>query len=668
MDNTGIAGVFLLSGAAGFGVYCLCCAAHVWQTRRSKLAGRSTAGRCRRLATGLFVLGCVSMAAAAILTLAVDRIGVLHGERVFTLRAPQDRQVREIVEGESIKAGEILARFEEPEREAQIAVLQLRLEELAAERAVLQSEPLEPDREIVRHLQESSTQRRHLETKQNELTMELGRLARERSRDMRAKQDELKRLQVKSDTVQGELAQAQAELSLNESRLKRVIALREKRVAIDEEFDKADSEAKVSRAEVRKLETQLRNLAGEKAELERGLEELAALSKQQSETFSSDIMETRDHVAVLSKRQMTLEQQLETDLARAREHRRKKLDQLYLQIGQTERQLAGLQATLNTPASFTGRIVYRAPSPQAVPPGSPLLVLAQEEGFRLRLRLARWQAQLLQSTGPVTLELMPRGSKDDQPDRYFVERRFAGRLAEWKDLPHDPTRVLVELACDLPSDAVEAMTGDEEVTAKLVWWTPILYHPAFLVGAVLVGLGGLGRLLAGCWAALRRASSARRAPAVNVRPAPLSLATEFGGEGAMLQMLGGQLREAVASGRLDAQLIAAAEWSLDRHRARAIRLMWMGLGDQQEIYDHIEAFADELILQPRVDAASLELLHRLLTVFRTLLAEPYRHKIGGLMHGVESAVRDCHQSGENGSVPPNHRGKTNGASLQTTDA
>jgi hypothetical protein len=66
------------------------------------------------------------------------------------------------------------------------------------------------------------------------------------------------------------------------------------------------------------------------------------------------------------------------------------------------------------------------------------------------------------------------------------------------------------------------------------------------------------------------------------------LATQYGAEGAMLHVLGGQLREAISRREVDRHLLAALEWALDRHRARAVRLISLGLGDSVSLSEPLQ--------------------------------------------------------------------------------
>jgi hypothetical protein len=662
MLSSEVLGILLLSTAIGLGAYCLGAAIHVWKTRNRKSSAPETMHRSRCIkglhgaATISMLAGGLAMVVATLLAFSVDREGVVRGHNLVTVRLPRDMKVYETTESETIPAGTVLVRFEEPQREMEIEVLRLQLQEFLSEKQLLLKEPLEPDAEITRQLQETWAEKRHLETFLNERVMERFRLIREHSRNLVDKQNQLTQLKASLDSTRDELRQASAELELEQSRLTRATELREKEVATNEEFEETKNKQDVAAAEVHKLETRLKNTASEKGELEQGVRKLETLSQQQSETLEQEVARARKELAELTKRHEHLNCLLEVDLARAVEHREMRLRQYDIKVDQARRQLAGLKRILQVESPFAGRVIYRAPSPQMVSSDAPLLVVAPEKGFRMQVRLPRWEARLLEKVGTVTLQLVPRLGERDQPEYLFVERRFPGELVQWRDLTHDSRFGLAEFACEVPRDAVLAMASDEEVRAKIIWWAPIYYHPAFMIGALLAGFGCLARMAvaaAGRFSDSSPGSTKFHSDATGVHPPLL----EFGGEGALLQILGTQLREMIVSDQLDELTVSAAEWALDRHRARAIRLIAEGLGDHNEVCECLEKLVAEMMSRPNGDPAledtACEHLFRLLNVLRTVVSNREKRRVVELIRCAESATWE--PPGWNGRQPETRR-------------
>jgi hypothetical protein len=214
---------------------------------------------------------------------------------------------------------------------------------------------------------------------------------------------------------------------------------------------------------------------------------------------------------------------------------------------------------------------------------------------------------------------------------------------------------LAELECEFPQEAIQQLALGEQLAARLVWRPPLYAVPWFILSALLATssavVWGLTRLFA-------KPTAIARLPHGNPANVPATstqeISTEFGAEGLMLRMLGGQLREMIVRSDLDSHLVAAAEWALDRHRARATRLLSLGLGDGDELYEHLDCFVKELSSNGRLAdgdgaAASLETLQRLVAVLRAA-APPGTHGF---------AIR----TGSPRTTPEQSRGRSRGIRL-----
>jgi hypothetical protein len=109
-------------------------------------------------------------------------------------------------------------------------------------------------------------------------------------------------------------------------------------------------------------------------------------------------------------------------------------------------------------------------------------------------------------------------------------------------------------------------------------------------------------------------------------PAAATIGTEYGAEGTMLRMLGLQLRESIVRGELDPSLIAAAEWALDRHRSRAVRLLSLGLAIDHELCRYLDELRQALARETgEVAARAVDKeeasLPRLLRILRVISPE-----------------------------------------------
>src|SRR5687767_1776129 len=131
MEIGTILNVLVLSGLAGFGVYCASYAVHVWRARNASIAPVESSSRGRsvgaaRVGLLLIVVGVVVLAGAQVTRLLRDRRGMISGEGLYAVRVPKGLEVQSVSTEPAAACGAVLARFSSPEREAKIASLNLK--------------------------------------------------------------------------------------------------------------------------------------------------------------------------------------------------------------------------------------------------------------------------------------------------------------------------------------------------------------------------------------------------------------------------------------------------------------------------------------------------------------------------------------------------------------
>ncbi len=635
--------VAMVGAASGFGLYCLSCALHVWRSRHRNpgdlgLQAHRPIRWMRAIATVSFFggIGCMVLTAAVELTLSNE--GLLHGEGLFTVRPPKDLFVEWTTPKRSVEAGEVIARFGSPERYAEIGVVRLELDELRAKRAVLDRRPLEPDAEITRRLLETASDRRHLQATFDELDVEQRTVQRELSRERLAREHEINGLSVTVARLQRELDQSCSTLDFNEKQLNRSGQLLLTQATSQAAHEQWTRDLKLAGDEVNKLREQVANTAAQKAKLDQGLAEFTRVMEAQCASFGEQIGSLTTRLKRVASEEQALTERLEEDLARAAELRQRELQQIDVQLSQTEGKLAGLVGTLQEVAPFSGQFVYRAPSPRTAKEEEPLLVLGRQEGLRLRLRVPVWHKASMERATTVALELASPKNNIGKSKRHFVERRFTGRLFGWRKLPDDPWYGLAELACTPPPEAVWYLADGGEVLVSPRWWVWLIRNPGFGLGAILAALGVAGWYMTA--AARRPARADRQGVVAEIETkAEGCLLGEYGAEGAMLHLLGTQLRDAIVRRQIDRHLIAAAEWALDRHRARAIRLISAGLHEDEGIFSDLRQLVEENRfaqlhgtngVPPRGD------LRRLLQVVQAIAGEELEKVVKRLLRELDS--------------------------------
>ncbi|MBN2473086.1 MAG: hypothetical protein JXB62_00660 [Pirellulales bacterium] len=596
MTFWGIATVALIGAASGFGLYCFACAFHVWRKRNSPVADGArplgAAGRLGRVASMVLLLGGVVCAAtASIASLIFVPEGLLHGKDLLTVRTPKDLHVQWTVADAAVKPGDLLARFHSPEKEARVEVLRLTIEELQTERAVVERRPLEPDREITRRLLDLGNERRHIESRLNQLEIECDEIQRGLACERLTATDQIRQLETEYAQLTRELTQAQKGLEFDRAQAVRSDELMRRGAGTPRDREQWLRDVKIGVEEVCKLQEQAENVRTQKTDLAEGLAELLS-------TMQSQATGLRRQIAVLGKQldevggaEAAVQERLKSDLARAAELRSRELQQIDARVRETEKELGGVEQSLREVAAVGGFVVYRAPSPQTVGEGEPLLVVGPHQGLRLQMRLPKWQRKSLQQAAALKLELVSQMDRDAEVERHFVERRFVGRLVQWRGLPNDPSYGLAELSCEPPAEAVRYLSSGNEILVKMHWWPTPLASPLFLGGVLSALLGFAGWTLS----SFRRAETASKPHGSAAGPTQqpdrqASWATEYGSEGAVLHLLGVQLREGILRHSVDRHLLAALEWALDRHRARAIRLIATGLAEDDQLGDPLRRF------------------------------------------------------------------------------
>ncbi len=627
MEWTTVLEVAVLGGAVGLGAYCYTCASHVWWVRNTPQRKARTPGRLlgaiRRGAGVVMVMGLLCIAISVGWLAAVGHEGLLEADGLWTLRRPAELEVAHLAPETCVEEGAVLARFHSPEAEARVAVLQLRRDSLAADTQVLLHQVLTVDPDIAQKLADSNALERTLRMNLSDLMLEQERLDRESLREQLARREDIKKRELEIRKLDAEAGQARTALQLRREEHARSAVLRERKVTTEQQHAEMEAELEAAQIEVRKLEEQVQQTREQKAELEEGLERLTRLSARQADDLRTSIAAVEDRLERVAVAQSELQDRRETDLRRAARHRDESLKKIAVETAQTEKQLAAEQQRLEKRAPFAGHVAYRAAAPGNTGADEPLLVLAPPAGLRLVVRLPRWMKPSLEDAGGVSWKLLDDLERDEQ--RRFVESRFTARLHGWEDLAAHPGYGLAEFTCDAPAEAVRLLARGEQIAARLVWRPPLDAMPAFMMSLLVASVAGMA------WVATHaegKPSSSRPDPPkpMNGDHAFSDVSAEFGAEGELLRLLGTQLHEMTARGELDANVIAAAEWALTRHRHRAVQLLAAGLGDGDDLCDHLESLVtstaeDEPSSNGHSNGRRASTLHRLVAVLRAAAPE-----------------------------------------------
>lgn len=600
----------LFSGILGFAFFCASYAFHVWRSRNAAAmqAGRGWLDRLRIAFIAAAVLGSVGLLAAAIWREARPREGILAGDGLFTVRAEAGLRLEHVTDSSTVQTGDVLARFRSPERQAEIAELTLKRQILETQKAVIAKQPLSPDAELVRRIQKADDDYRQLSASLLYLIPEHAVVLREKLRDELDRRERINSLNTELDESRRELVQARAQLDKARRYLKRSEQLSSQNAAAPLELDDNATEVSVLETEVQKLESRIEDLQNEIKHIEAGLPRFAACTGKQSDMIDANMAQVRTEIDKTRTERDELSNQLAEDLQRAAELRNRQLDQLDLEIRQCQARLDSIEDVLVIKAPFSGTVAYADPAPRMALPLAPVVVLAQEEGFRFQLRLPEAEAAPLSQAGTVPLSLV-------DP---VLHRRFPGRLLMWEPMPLEPGYVLADLACVPPAETIRDLASRDqsyrswapgrELRVRLMWRPPLHTSPLFwpAVAGIAVGVGGwisvsvlaanrrprADQDLSGAATNVGHSKSRRSFPSwvcrgddslATSQPAFDALQIESGANGRNIELLGRRLREAIRRQQLEPELLQAVEWTLDRHHARAVRHLKVGMAADEQL-------------------------------------------------------------------------------------
>jgi hypothetical protein len=620
-----------LSALIGFAAFCAAQSLQVWRRRNKAAAakqGRARGGgRLARWSAAALVLGGLGMAGGVALREVAQPEGLLKGDGLFAVRAPDDAEVTFLAAEGEVKPGEVLARFHSPALEEEAEAARLRLERLRAERRVLELQPLVLDPELVRRHDRAAADGRQLLAVGYMLLPAQASIVRDALQASLAKREQMTRLDVDLNAARREVDQVAARRLNSQQKLTRDQALYERRVIPAADLEERERDARIFGAEAAKVRDRLEDLQKERRGFEEHLSRVEALAAEQGGMLRREAEQTRQEMAAVRKAENAVAARLADDEARARRLRGEELRRLDVRIAEAEVALAGARQRQAAAAPFAGHVAFRAPAPRAARRQEPLLVLSPGAGFRLEVRLPAGQVEALRAAGTVSLEA----------DGARLERRFSGELLRARALAHEPSTVVAELECRPSGESVKALAEGEKVPVRLLWRPPLETVLPFQAGAVLALAGALGWLVGrpgtGRGAPPRPAPARPSAPPASASPAALAgphrafgelppapngapADVEFGRQGHLLRGMGVRLREGILRGEAEPALLGALEWALDRHHARAVRLLSEGLGSDPELAERAEA----LLLRLGKDSGpdGLALAGRLAAVLRVV--------------------------------------------------
>ena len=140
--------------------------------------------------------------------------------------------------------------------------------------------------------------------------------------------------------------------------------------------------------------------------------------------------------------------------------------------------------TTQMKAPFSGRIVFRHPTPELATEGAAILALSTGPGFIAQIRMPRAELdQLAAGRWSVPLAL----------EHPILHNIITGHFIRAEPLPLEDDQAIAFFECGLPSEVVAGLGNSaERVRVRLLWKPSLLLNTEFQVSALLAAFGVFG--------------------------------------------------------------------------------------------------------------------------------------------------------------------------------
>lgn len=528
------------SALVGLLAYCGAHVLQVWKKRNAR-PGTPTgpAPLIRRVAWAGLIAGLVLTPAGVVLRELTHTDGVLTGEDLYVVRAADDMAVEWLAEREMVEAGQPLARFGSGPRSARAAELKARLARAEAERDVLAHQPLTSDPELTRRHQGVAQERVQVQLELGQAVAAAETADRDLAAQLATKTEALARLERTLTEKRKDLDRAAIRAAHARDLLSKYATLLNRGTVTALEYTEQQRAVRDADVEVAALTQEVKDGQAEKAVLKAHVEKLAANRADPADPLRAQVATLRDRLTRLTADETDIKARLAADLARSTRQREAEKAQAEAKVREHQAGLAGLAGEQEVRAPFTGRVAYRAPSPNAIRPKGPLLVLGPENGFRLTARLPKADADALRQAGEAMIDV-----GEDGP-----ERRVPARFHKAAALAYEPDHAAMQLECQPPPEVVRRLADGEKLTVTFAWRPRLMAMWPFQAGLVLTLAGFVGLVL-----------TRRLAPAASEALAPWT------GKPAGSPAVGVRAQESIPNGWAGPEVVPAVTGSHPRRR------------------------------------------------------------------------------------------------------
>ncbi|MGE0205535.1 MAG: hypothetical protein AB7E70_18070 [Hyphomicrobiaceae bacterium] len=433
----------------------------------SASANLGTARWGKHLAMVLGVLLTPAALLAALLSLASrERAGIVEAYNLFVVPYRADAAPAYLADRGRIGRQQVVARFSSDTHEHRLAARKARWQELVASREALKTAPLLRASDLVLKVQTEEQRLTQIEQRLAELTRSSFSLSQQMIATHTTWQNARNDLAARLPTLEASIAAQTAELAQRARHHARIAKLQSRGFATVTQLDQAalakalaqhalkgavDGRDKTTAAIAMLDDGQRRTEALLRAEIAKVAGEIAAYERRRQPVLE-----------VLAEARTALEH----NKVEARRQRKHELEAATARITALEKELAILTAQSEVKSPISGRVIYRSEMSSALTGSLPLLVVASQYGFVMRLDMLRDELAGLKQ------EMYGRNTFDVVIDDGSTRRLVKASIVRIDDRLIDRKRVTVAFGLDVPDDMLVRMALKGTTPRAHLRWNP----------------------------------------------------------------------------------------------------------------------------------------------------------------------------------------------------
>lgn len=418
----------------------------------------------------LLAIGLPAIVLVALLTVSGrERVGVVEASNLFVVEGRNNAAVTYLTSQKAVEKGDRLASFTSDTLKNRISALYARKKELVALRDALRSKPL-ADWSVGYVKYESSKQKltqaaRQLGSIESAIFDASQRLLAARS----GWQNTHATLSARIPQLEQALASLTAEYDVARAALTRISALRTRGYATVTQLETRTVAATVLRHRLETAREDLRNTRRALAAGQRNFIETETLIRGQLGKFATQKAEAAAQHRVAAGEVEILRDNLGTYKQAAETNREHELVAARARLAKLDAEIASAAAEAQITSPVAGRVIYRNPSGSSLRGALPMLVVAADEGFAVRVRLRRDEIPALQKdalSGRVFKMVLTDGTA-----RSFA----AAKLKRIAKSASDPEWATAIFGVNLPEDMLVRMAQQGRPPRGALAWAPSSY-------------------------------------------------------------------------------------------------------------------------------------------------------------------------------------------------